>query len=177
MILSLYFINQRHLTDFSWIIFTTRKICACIREMVKMGYNWFEPGTVGLTQFFLSSQKETLPSILAVQQSIYVTHFEILLLLFFPLVFGMEREESHINRHKHILTCCDLWTFTLYFESFVFKKNDNIWVFLKLGHEFDQTPGVGNGQGGLECCSPWGLKESDTTERLNWTELMQNSFI
>ena len=38
------------------------------------------------------------------------------------------------------------------------------------GHEFEQTPGVGDGQGGLACCSPWGHKELDTTERLNWTE-------
>ena len=38
------------------------------------------------------------------------------------------------------------------------------------GHEFVSTPRVGDGQGGLVCCSPWGLKESDTTERLNWTE-------
>ena len=35
------------------------------------------------------------------------------------------------------------------------------------GHEFEQAPGVGEGQGSLECCSPWGLKESDTTEQLN----------
>ena len=39
------------------------------------------------------------------------------------------------------------------------------------GHEFEQVLGVGNGQGSLVCCSPWGLKESDTTERLNWTDL------
>ena len=39
------------------------------------------------------------------------------------------------------------------------------------GHEFGWTPGVGNGQGGLACCGSWGRKESDTTERLNWTEL------
>ena len=32
------------------------------------------------------------------------------------------------------------------------------------GHEFEQAPGVGNGQGGLACCSSWGRKESDTTE-------------
>ena len=32
------------------------------------------------------------------------------------------------------------------------------------GHEFEQAPGVGDGQGGLECCSPWGHKESDMTE-------------
>ena len=35
------------------------------------------------------------------------------------------------------------------------------------GHEFEQTPGDGEGQGGLACCSPRGCKESDTTERLN----------
>ena len=39
------------------------------------------------------------------------------------------------------------------------------------GHEFEQTPEVGDGQGGLACCSPWGRKESDMTEWLNWTEL------
>ena len=38
------------------------------------------------------------------------------------------------------------------------------------GHEFGWTPGVGDGQGGLACCRSWGGKESDTTERLNWTE-------
>ena len=38
------------------------------------------------------------------------------------------------------------------------------------GHEFGWTPEVGDGQGGLECCSSWGRKESDTTERLNGTE-------
>ena len=39
------------------------------------------------------------------------------------------------------------------------------------GHEFEWTPGVGDGQGGLVCCDSWGCKESDTTERLNWTAL------
>ena len=35
------------------------------------------------------------------------------------------------------------------------------------GHEFEQAPGVGDGQGCLACCSPWGRKESDKTEWLN----------
>ena len=35
------------------------------------------------------------------------------------------------------------------------------------GHESEQAPGVGDGQGSLSCCSPWGRKESDTTEQLN----------
>ena len=36
------------------------------------------------------------------------------------------------------------------------------------GHEFEQAPGVGDKQGSLACCSPWGRKESDMTEWLNW---------
>ena len=35
------------------------------------------------------------------------------------------------------------------------------------GHEFEQAPGVGDGQGSLACCSPWVRKESDTAEELN----------
>ena len=35
------------------------------------------------------------------------------------------------------------------------------------GHEFEQIPGDSEGQGSQTCCSPWGHKESDTTERLN----------
>ena len=38
------------------------------------------------------------------------------------------------------------------------------------GHEFEQAPGISDGQGSLTCCSPWGHKESDKTEQLNWTE-------
>ena len=40
------------------------------------------------------------------------------------------------------------------------------------GHKFEQTPGDGEGQGSLECFSPWGCKELDTTEWLN-----NNSFL
>ena len=35
------------------------------------------------------------------------------------------------------------------------------------GHDFEQALGVGDGQGGLACCSPWGRKESNVTERVN----------
>ena len=40
------------------------------------------------------------------------------------------------------------------------------------GRESEWTPGVGDGQGGPACCNSWGRKESDMTERLNWTELI-----
>ena len=35
------------------------------------------------------------------------------------------------------------------------------------GDEFEQAPGLGDGQGSLACCSPWGHRESETTQRLN----------
>ena len=41
------------------------------------------------------------------------------------------------------------------------------------GHGFVWTLGVGDGQGGLACCGSWSHKESDTTERLNWTKLLE----
>ena len=43
------------------------------------------------------------------------------------------------------------------------------------GRGFGWTPEIGDGQGGLVCWGSWGRKESDMTERLNWTELMQLS--
>ena len=42
-----------------------------------------------------------------------------------------------------------------------------VWHYQLKGHEFQQAPGGGEGQGSLVCCSPWGHKESDTTEPLN----------
>ena len=43
------------------------------------------------------------------------------------------------------------------------------------GHEFEQPPGVSDGQRNLVCCSPWGHKELDTTGWLNWAETKPNS--
>ena len=44
------------------------------------------------------------------------------------------------------------------------------------GYEFEQAPGVGDGQGDMVCCSPWDCKELDTTESLNLLWLVRNSF-
>ena len=43
------------------------------------------------------------------------------------------------------------------------------------GHEFEQAPGVDDGQGSLACCSPWGRKESDMTERLKLSDCFVNA--
>ena len=43
------------------------------------------------------------------------------------------------------------------------------WHHWRNGHEFEQAPGVSDGQGSLVCCSPWGHKQLDTTEWLNWS--------
>ena len=60
-------------------------------------------------------------------------------------------------------------------ESWTVKKAEHWrmagWHHRLDGRESEWTLGVGDGQGGLTCCSSWGLKESDTTEWLNWTEL------
>ena len=50
------------------------------------------------------------------------------------------------------------------------------WYHRLNGHGFEQAPGGGDGQGALGCCSPWDRKESDI-EQLNWTELMQMTFV
>ena len=49
------------------------------------------------------------------------------------------------------------------------------WHHRLAGRESEWTPGVGDGQGGLVCWDSWGRKQSDTTERLNWTELVTMS--
>ena len=51
------------------------------------------------------------------------------------------------------------------------------WYHRLNGRESEWTPGVSDGQGGLECCDSWGHKESGTTEWLNWTELKTTSDI
>ena len=43
------------------------------------------------------------------------------------------------------------------------------WHYWRDGHEFEQAPGVGDGQGILACCSPWVREEWDMTEWLDWT--------
>ena len=44
-------------------------------------------------------------------------------------------------------------------------------------HELEEVPGVGDGQGSLACCSPWGCKELDMTELLKWTEAWEKTFL
>ena len=51
------------------------------------------------------------------------------------------------------------------------------WYHRLNGCESEWTPGVGDGQGGLACCDSWGCKESDMTERLNWTEYLLSFII
>ena len=41
------------------------------------------------------------------------------------------------------------------------------WLHQLNGHELEQAPGIGDGQGSLACCSPWGHEELNMTERLN----------
>ena len=52
------------------------------------------------------------------------------------------------------------------------RRGWDCWMSSRLNeYGFGWTSGVGDGQGGLACCASWGCQESDTTQRLNWTEL------
>ena len=57
-----------------------------------------------------------------------------------------------------------------YEEKGVTEDEITGWHHQHNGHEFEQAPGAGDGQGSLACCSPWGRKELDMTEWLNWTD-------
>ena len=64
-------------------------------------------------------------------------------------------------------------TFSVYaysnkLEGLSFQDMNIISKYIIIWHELEQAPRVGDGQGSLACGSPWGCKESDTTERLNW---------
>ena len=52
-----------------------------------------------------------------------------------------------------------------------------VWHYRLDGHEFEQVLGVGDGQGSLVCCSPWGHKKKDTSEWLNWTVLLGDTLM
>ena len=103
----------------------------------------------------------------------------------------VEREYTQSEQGK-TLTLCWSWssnTLATWHEELTHWKRPWCWERLKAGgeadnrgwdgwwhhwlngHEFEQAPGVGDGQGSLVCCSPWGCKELDMTERLKWTEL------
>ena len=74
----------------------------------------------------------------------------------------------------HLMPNADSFEKTLMLERWVREKGmteDEMvgWHHRHNRHGFGWTPGIGDGQGGLACCSSWGLKESDTTN-LNWTE-------
>ena len=61
--------------------------------------------------------------------------------------------------------------------NFFFFKPPTIKREVVKWNKFEQAPGVGDGQGSLVCCSPWGRKESDRTEQLNWSELNEVWYI
>ena len=64
----------------------------------------------------------------------------------------------------------DYWKNHSFEASSPASQFESFYLYLLYGHEFEWTPGVGDGHGGLACCDSWGCKESDMTERLNWTE-------
>ena len=74
------------------------------------------------------------------------------------------------------LICVNVWQKPLQYFKVISLQLMAGWHNGLDGHESEWPPGVGDGQGGLACCDSLGRKESDTTERLNWTELNKNNW-
>ena len=92
------------------------------------------------------------------------------------------------------MSCAHVWINLWYTKSWLIGKDSDAgrdwgqeekgttedemagWHHWLYGCESEWTPGDGDGQGGLVCCNSWGRKESDTTQRLNWTELNWSDF-
>ena len=87
------------------------------------------------------------------------------------LLLSGSRYISCLDYSNSLLTRYILSTLNYSEEKGTAKDEMVGWHHQLNGHGFGWTPGVGDGQGGLACCSSWGHKESDMTERLNWTEL------
>ena len=83
-----------------------------------------------------------------------------------------------IHLFKKRIYCTCIQAFQHWVHLYIFFKKENLqWPHRLDGHEFEQALGAGDGQGSLVCCSPWGCKESDITEQLNWTELTELSWM
>ena len=93
----------------------------------------------------------------------------------FWIFIGRTDTEAKIQNYGHLMRRTDSLEKTLMLGKIEGKRRRGQqrmrWLDHWLnGHEFEQAPGVGDGQGGLVCCSPWGWKELDTTEQLNWAK-------
>ena len=102
-----------------------------------------------------------------------------------PLSFPLQQESPSMIQQKYPMLwsrpradgCDIMWSCkSLSFTSEVVHKYMITFMMVGWHHqldgcEFEQAPGVGDGQGSLACCSPWGHKESDTTEWLNWLNI------
>ena len=95
-------------------------------------------------------------------------------LAFFPLQRAESRERQTVGRCSGRLLLLALQKYADLQQMHLIlakRPRSDGWHHQLDGHEFEKAPGVGDGQGSLVCCSPWGCRESDMTEQLNWTEL------
>ena len=94
--------------------------------------------------------------------------------IFLHMVLHLNRTDSNA-----FLFMAELYSIAyLYQEEKGTAEDDMVWWHHRLNeHESEKAPGVGEEQGSLQCCHPWGCKESDKTEWLNWTDMYHSFFI
>ena len=92
-----------------------------------------------------------------------------------PLPSAVRRERDHFHPKPGSFGCCGI-TENILQVLFLHSTDDHnaLWI-VSAAHPHFPHPLPGVGQGSLVCCSPWGHKESDMTERLNWTEFPSNT--
>ena len=86
-----------------------------------------------------------------------------------PILWPPDAKNWLIRKH------CEAWKDWRQEEEGTTEDEIVEWHHRLYGHEFEQGLGVGDGQGSLVCCKPWGCIESDRTERLYWTELLSTA--
>ena len=98
---------------------------------------------------------------------------------YLSIIWSLENEGFKESRAIATFLCCTQNVFLRFKTSLkqMGMTEDEMvgWHHQHNGHGFGWTLGVGVGQGGLACCGPWGRKELDTTEQLNWTECFQKN--
>ena len=150
----------------------------CLAEMLGLGSGGFHPKPRSDLFQYTPCSHHRVSSQFCIFQNVYKNLISPNLC---STVLKFKIQLSASNEY-HPLTLCTFYYIQNYLSLVTWKclslpPNEHIAPFecmsVLRGDEFEWAPGVGDGPGGLACCGPWGPKEWNTTEQLNWTVCMK----